>query len=401
LGFLLCLGVVGRVRSGALQVTEDGQILEGLQCSDYTSTTNYGPDGLPIFRPLIIAHRGSSGMYPEHTALGYRKAAEQGADLIECDLAVTKNMTFVCAHEPWMSKNTDIANKTEFASRKQTYNMDDDDESINWNDKGNVTDWFSFDFTLEELKTLRKNQSQIFRDPRYDFEESFVTLEELAEITKEYGEKQGRTIGMYVEMKHPAAINKIWKDKGINKRIEDLVLDTLKNMGYDSHSSPIYLQSFELSSLEYVRNKTDLKLVFLLERELSQAEWQRIDSLNLTGLGFDKGGLVTKGEPDKLGRGYSLKTTTDFIDQIHNHKLKAHGFTFRNEWMKLYWNHGQDPYSQLKEFLDLGIDGYFTDFPLTARRFLKYENRLCNSSNGISLSMMMLVMASSLVNAFS
>ena len=66
----------------------------------------------------------------------------------------------------------------------KTYNMDDDDENFDWNDKGDITDWFSFDFDLAELKTLRKKQANDFRDPRYDWTDTVVTLEELVEITK-------------------------------------------------------------------------------------------------------------------------------------------------------------------------------------------------------------------------
>ena len=165
----------------------------------YQDTSLYGPDGLPTFRPLIIGHRGASGMYPEHTALAYREAARQGADVIECDLAMTKVYTkcerffhinicqdhkFICAHEPYLKLTTDVEDKAEFADRKTTYNMDDDDPEFNWNDKGDIEDWFSFDFTLDELKTLKKRQANEFRDPRYDWQETVVTLEELVNITR-------------------------------------------------------------------------------------------------------------------------------------------------------------------------------------------------------------------------
>merc|ERR1719430_1366665 len=133
--------------------------------ASYSDPALYGPDGLPTFRPLIIAHRGASGMYPEHTALAYREAARQGADMIECDLAITRDHKFICAHEPYLSKSTDIASKPEFADRRTTYNMDDDDPDLDWNDKGEVTDWFAFDFDLEELLQLRVRQAVETRDP--------------------------------------------------------------------------------------------------------------------------------------------------------------------------------------------------------------------------------------------
>jgi len=321
-------------------------------------------------------------MFPEHTALAYRNAAEQGADLIECDMAITRDHKFICAHEPYLQLTTNIGNKTEFADRKTTYNMDDDDETFDWNDKGNITDWFSFDFDLAELKTLKKRQANNFRDPRYDWTESVVTLEELVQITREVGEKQKRTIGIYPELKHSHAINKILSGRGETKRFEDHALEELNRLGFNSADQPCFLQAFEISSLEYVRNKTDLKLVFLTEQNLTDTVWTRLDKLNLAGMGVDKGNLVTPGHKDDIGRG-SIKwgEPTDFLDVVHQHGLKAHCFTFRNEWMKLYWDHGQDPYSQFEEFLELGTDGYFSDFPLTIRRFLHYKGILCSSSS--------------------
>lgn len=362
-------------------------------CED--DTDMYGEDGLPTHRPLIIAHRGSSGMFPEHSALAYRMAAEQGADVIECDLALTKDLHFVCMHEPWLNRTTDVADHPEFGHLLTTYEINDDDETLDcknrtklprefdWNDKGNITSWFTFDMTLAELKTLKLKQPEVFRDPRYDWQESIPTLEELVEITREYAEKQNRVIGIYPEMKHAFAINKIFEFKSKGEpftRFEDVALDTLQRLGFTSEKDPCFLQSFEFCSLEYVRNKTDLKLVLLLEQNLTDANWERIDKLNLAGIGLDKGGLVALGEPDDIGRGQYQTGVTNFLDQVHDHGLKAHAFTFRNEWMKLYWDHGQDPYSQLKQFYDLGLDGYFTDFPLTVRRFLHYENVLCLSS---------------------
>jgi len=353
----------------------------------YTDPELYGPDGLPTFRPLIIGHRGASGMYPEHTALAYRKAAEQGADVIECDLALTRDHKFICAHEPYLDLTTDIGSKPEFSSRKKTYNMDDDDPNFNWNDKGDITDWFSFDFDLAELQTLKKRQANNFRDPGFDWKETVVTLEELVQITKEEGKKQGRTIGIYPELKHSAATNKILAARNDPRKFEDYVLDELTRLGFTSSDHPCFLQAFEISSLEYVRNKTDLKLVFLLEQNITESVWERLDKIKLAGIGVDKGGLVTPGYKDQEGRGsYKWGDPTDFIDVVHQHGLKAHCFTFRNEWMKLYWDHGQDPYSQLEEFLALGTDGYFSDFPLTTRRFLHYKGILCQPSKSLPSS---------------
>ena len=91
-----------------------------------------------------------------------REAARQGADMIECDMALTNDNAIICSHAPYLGQSTDISTKPEFANRLTTYNMDDDDPTVDWNDKGNITDWFSFDFSLEELRSLRVKQVQTF-----------------------------------------------------------------------------------------------------------------------------------------------------------------------------------------------------------------------------------------------
>ena len=192
-------------------------------------------------------------------------------------------MKFICVHEPYLNLTTDVSQKPEFASKLATYNMDDDDPLVDWNDKGNVTDWFSFDFTLDELRTLRKQQVNKFRDPGYDWKETIVTLEELVAITKEEGAKQGRTIGIYPELKHSFAINKVLAERGVKARFEELVLAELQKFDFNSSSDPVFLQSFEMTSLEYVKDKTGLKLVFLTERNLTSTDWERLDAMELTG----------------------------------------------------------------------------------------------------------------------
>ena len=197
--------------------------------------------------------------------------------------ASSQDLKFICVHEPYLNHSTDVASKPEFAGRLATYNMDDDDPDIDWNDKGDVTDWFSFDFDLAELQTLRKRQTNDFRNPEFDWQESVVTLEELVGIVKGEGEVQGRAIGIYPEIKHPNAMNRILASRGLEWRLEELVVAELARLGLGSASDPVYLQSFELTSLERLRASSELRLVFLTERNLTQADWARIDGLGLAG----------------------------------------------------------------------------------------------------------------------
>src|ERR1700750_1783324 len=95
--------------------------------------------------PLMIAPRGASGERPESTLLAFRQAIAEGADFIEPDLEVTKDGHLVVRHEHEISQTTHVASRPESASRKTTKSVQGQSE----------TGWFTEDFTLAELKTLR------------------------------------------------------------------------------------------------------------------------------------------------------------------------------------------------------------------------------------------------------
>ena len=95
-------------------------------------------------QPLIIAHRGASGERPEHTRAAYELAIEQGADVIEPDLVLTRDGVFVDRHENEIGGTTDVRDRPEFAGRRTTKTIDGVE----------TTGWFTEDFTLAELTTL-------------------------------------------------------------------------------------------------------------------------------------------------------------------------------------------------------------------------------------------------------
>jgi glycerophosphoryl diester phosphodiesterase len=103
---------------------------------------------MPEAAPLIIAHRGASGERPEHTLAAYQLAIDQGADYIEPDLVMTRDGVLVARHENEIGETTDVAKRPEFASRRTTRQIDG----------RAVTGWFTEDFTLAELKSLRARE---------------------------------------------------------------------------------------------------------------------------------------------------------------------------------------------------------------------------------------------------
>jgi len=103
--------------------------------------------------PIVIAHRGASGLRPEHTLAAYSLAIDQGADFIEPDLVPTKDDVLVARHENNIAETTNVADHPEFASRKTAKTIDGQ----------TMTGWFVEDFTLAELKTLRAMEQLVLQ----------------------------------------------------------------------------------------------------------------------------------------------------------------------------------------------------------------------------------------------
>src|SRR5262245_33842843 len=167
-------------------------------------------------RPLIIGHRGASGHRPEHTLEGYRLAAEMGADFIEPDLVSTKDGVLIARHENEIGATTDAAEK--FPARKATKTVDGQ----------SITGWFSEDFTLAEIRTLRAKERLSFRSHAYDGRFGIPTFDEVIEIAQTLGKELGRPIGVYPETKHPTYF------RGIGLPLEEKLLASLDKHGWNS-----------------------------------------------------------------------------------------------------------------------------------------------------------------------
>jgi TolB-like protein/Tfp pilus assembly protein PilF len=129
----------------------------------------------PPLRPLIIAHRGASGHRPEHTLEAYRLAVEMGADFIEPDLVSTKDGVLIARHENEIGGTTNVADR--FPDRKRTKTIDGQ----------SMTGWFTEDFTLSEIKTLRARERLPFRSHAYDGQFQIVTFDEVIELAQQLG----------------------------------------------------------------------------------------------------------------------------------------------------------------------------------------------------------------------
>jgi len=289
---------------------------------------------------LVIAHRGASGERPEHTIESYRRAIEQGADYIEPDLVMTRDGVLIARHENEIGGTTDVAQHPEFAARRRTQVIDGE----------TMTGWFTEDFTLAEIKTLRARERLPDLRPlnsAFDGRFTVPTFDEIMQLATDANRQRGGAakIGVYPETKHPAHF------AAIGLPLEQGVLDTLQRHGYAADGSPVFIQSFDPRNLRQLRAMTSLPLVQLLEHELGDL------------------GEIAK-YADAIGIAKAL-ATPEGVRAAHAAKLKVHVWTFRaeNEFLPDELKVGDSPAAhgdldaEIRRFLGRGIDGFFVDFP--------------------------------------
>jgi glycerophosphoryl diester phosphodiesterase len=308
--------------------------------------------------PLVIAHRGASGYRPEHTLASYELAIEMGADFIEPDLVSTKDHILIARHENEISATTDVAAHPELASRKATKKIDGQE----------VTGWFTEDFTLAEIETLRAKERLPFRDQKYNGQFEVPTFADVINLAKRKSVETGRTIGIYPETKHPTYF------RSINLPLEEPLLDALQKAGYRGRTAPVYIQSFEVGNLKRLRKLTDLSLIQLMEAEgkpwdfavtyhdMATPAGLREIAKYADGIGPDKRMIVPEG-PD-----HHLLSPTSLVEDAHTAGLLVHPWTFRSDGTFLAPEYKGDPGKEYDQFFSLGVDGLFSDFSDTAVR---------------------------------
>ncbi|WP_433825422.1 glycerophosphodiester phosphodiesterase [Actinoplanes sp. CA-015351] len=317
-------------------------------------------------KKLVVGHRGASGYRPEHTLASYELAARLGADYMEPDLVITKDGVLVCRHEPEIGGTTDVASKPEFAARKKTVLLD----GIS------VTGWFTEDFTLAELKTLRATEripAIRQRNTLYDGRFQVPTFQEVLDLRKRLSKELDREIGVFPETKHPTYFQRL------GLPLEGPLVRTLRRNGLDRRGAKVFVQSFEAANLRELADKhrVEVPLVFLtgaaggpFNDPRSYADYLTPAGLKelsqfVDGLGPEKGQIIPRNADATLG------TPTALVKNAHQAGLKVIPYTFRaeNSFLPAELRVGTDPAAYGKAideqvtFLRTGIDGLFTDNP--------------------------------------
>jgi glycerophosphoryl diester phosphodiesterase len=314
---------------------------------------------------IVIAHRGASGERPEHTLAAYERAIDQGADYVEPDLVPTRDGVLVARHENEISGTTDVASRPEFASRKATKVIDGE----------SVTGWFTEDFTLAELRTLRARERLPELRPantRFDGLYSVPTLAEVIALVSAKEAESGRRIGLYPEIKHPAYFARLGHD------LPALLVAELERHGLNRPDALVFIQCFEAGPLERLNAMTPLPLVQLVAAEGGPADRP---GTSYAAMLSDAGLKALAGHVDAIGAELPLLVTpagqpTGLIARAHAAGLKVHGWTLRreNQFLPPPLRNGADPAAagQIARAWELlkaaGIDGVFTDNPGDLRR---------------------------------
>ncbi|MFF4081837.1 glycerophosphodiester phosphodiesterase [Streptomyces sp. NPDC001777] len=326
---------------------------------------------LPV--PTVIGHRGASGYRPEHTLGSYQLALDMGAHVIEQDLVPTKDGHLVCRHENDITATTDVSEHPEFASRRTTKKVDG----------VSLTGWFTEDFTLAELKTLRAKEripGTRQENTLYDGRWEVPTFEEVLRWADREGRRRGEPVWLYVETKHPTYF------RGLGLGLEEPLAKLLRR--YDRHRahSPLILQSFEPGSIQRLARLVRTPRVVLLsgagERpwdfvtsgdprtvaDLVKPEGLKWMASFAQGIGPTLDLIIPK---DASGR---LTRPTSLVKDAHAQGLVLHPYTMRNEntFLPADFRRGTDPaaygdaFGALRTYFGTGIDGIFSDNPDTA-----------------------------------
>jgi glycerophosphoryl diester phosphodiesterase len=360
--------------------------------------------------PLVIGHRGAAGYLPDHTLQGYALAIRRGADYIEPDLVATKDGRLIARHEPNIANTTDVGSHPEFADRETTKIVDGVAE------KG----FFASDFTLAEIKTLRAVQPFAERPHQFDGRFEIPTFREVIALAKRKSRQLHRRIGIYPETKHPTY------HRGLGLPLERRLVNELRRAHWNRRSSPVFIQSFEPSSLQRLNRLTPVRLVQLVDANdvapdgtITYAppfdrpyDWtvsgnpvlqSRLFSFFVSNQGLEyirryadgigpwkvyidssraialkPDGTVADATGDDVvdERDRKLLPPTDLVQRAHAHGLLIHTWTFRNEQHWLASDYQGNPVNEYLLFYRLGVDALFSDFSdtaVTARELFRLE----------------------------
>lgn len=331
-------------------------------------------------RALVMAHRGASALRPEHSLAAYAKAIADGADFIEPDLVATKDGVLVARHENNIAQTTDVASRPEFASRRATKQIDGEA----------VTGWFTEDFTLAELKSLRlRERLEGMREESHGFDGQFpvATFAEVVDFVAAQSATLGRTIGLIPELKHSTYF------ASVGLPLEARFLAAMRASAYLA-KAPVIVQSFEMANLVALRRQLgaapNVQLMQLVDGpditppDLAAKGDRRVwrDLLDPAGLAAIAAYAHWIAPSSRMLMGLDaqerLAAPSGLVQAAHRAGLLVGAYSFRPENAFLPADlrgpggpgarHEPGSLAEIRAYLALGLDGFFTDDPAIGRK---------------------------------
>ena len=301
-------------------------------------------------RPLVIAHRGASGYVVEHSEGAKVLAHAQGADYIEQDVVLSKDLQFVVTHDITMEETTNV--EQVYPDRARSDGK-----------------WYFADFTWDEIqglelheRTRRDSHEPVFAD-RFPVGcgQRVLKLEEEIKLVQGLNKTTGKSTGLYIELKGPAFHRKEFGDRGdFHESMGRMLLELLERFPIDKNSCPCFIQCFEFGELKHLREdlKCDFPLIYLLGRSIDPKELESASKI-VQGIGPSLELLAKRGDNDQV-------LSTGLVEQSRELGLKVHPYTIRKEMQPRWSRSLEETHRVLVD--TLRVDGFFTDFPDLGRQ---------------------------------
>ena len=319
-------------------------------------------------RPLVIAHRGSSGQYPEHTLGAYTSAYYYGADYVELDLQITKDGHLVTSHDPCLKETTNIESYAKkYEDRKSNYIFPPYDNIY-------ANDYLIKDFTLAELKLLRRKMRYSTRNQYFNEQYQIMTLEETIETMLNLNANFPRTdismpVGLYIETKMYNFYLKTYKVDLAEELYKVLKKYDLETVEKASAKLPIIVECFEKESLVKFATLSDLPLVYLLFWNNAYMS----TPYNITEISTYAHGVGPRMDFlfDYKNETHNNTAPSLFIEECHSAGLAVHPYTMQDDMLR--WT--DNPIDEHVLYMNKQVDGIFTEFPhMTRAAFIKFPN---------------------------
>ncbi|KAK3427259.1 hypothetical protein EUGRSUZ_F03515 [Eucalyptus grandis] len=309
-------------------------------------------------KPLVISFNGASGDYPGCTDLAYSKAIQDGADIIDCPVQMSKDGIPFCLSSANLIDSSNVAT-TKFRNLMTTAPEIQSGTGI-----------FSFSLNWSDIQTLTPaiaspySQFKIFRNPANKNAGKFLSLSEFLVLVKN-SSVSGVLIGIE---------NAAYLAEKQSLSVTDAVLAALSKAGFSNQTEKVMIKSTNSSVLMNIKENANYKLVYEVDENIRDANNDTVLDIKK----FADSVVVMKNSVFPENQ-FFLTGITDVVTKLHAFKLPVYVQTFSNEFVSQAWDFFSDATVEVNSFVVGGdVDGVITDFPKTSA---SYKRNKCLGSS--------------------